>query len=158
MHCSFFIQQCLFCLHGWHQWFLLYVASCSLGAFAVNNRLHCIRMFPDSVFLTSNRLPLALHSVYALRLLPFFIFWHCVLLLICCSSSRIGFQQQDISFTRTSLVHNLRCICAHTKVFSFSSRSASTIVPHCSFSCCSSSIAARLRQLLQYFSCYIPHS
>ena len=101
LHCSFFIQVVPCCLHGWHQWFLLYVASCSLGAFAFNNRTHCIRMFPDSVFLTSNRLPLALHSVYALRLLPFFIFWHCVLLLICCSSSRIGFQQQDISFART---------------------------------------------------------
>ena len=50
MHCSFLTRVVPCCLHGWHQCFLSYVASCSLGEVAFNNRTHCIlRMFPDSV-------------------------------------------------------------------------------------------------------------
>ena len=64
---------------------------------------------------------------FASHMLPFFENW----------VSTTGYQ-----FLAPSLVHNLRCICAHTKVCTFSRRSASSIVPHCSvLSFCSSLIA-----------------
>ena len=69
-----------------------------------------LRMFPDSVFLAPVEsfspcilCMLSCHAFCVCSGCPqlFVIFWHCVLLLICCSSLRIGFQQQEISFTRT---------------------------------------------------------
>ena len=129
------------------QSFLLYVAP--FGALACNNRTHCIlRMFPDSVFLAPlvSRFAfclctLALLLVWALRLPSAFIFWHRV-----SYSGRFFFENwvstAGYQFLSFHPLYIMCCICAHTKVFSFSSRSASTIVPHCSvLSCCSSLIA-----------------
>ena len=71
MHCSFLTQVVPCCLHRWHQCFPSYVASCSLGEVAFDNRTCTLCMFLDSVpichFLApveaSNGLPVALYPV-----------------------------------------------------------------------------------------------
>ena len=109
---------------------------------------------------------LVLHSVYAL--LPCIscslsgcsqlFSWHCVsysgmLLFFENCVSTVGYQL--LSFYPSYI---MCCICAHTKVFSFSSRSASTILPHCSvLSCCSSLIAFEIGVIVTHPKYTIRH-
>ena len=107
MHCSFLTQVVPCCLRGWHQCFLLYVSSCSLGEVAFNNRTHCIlRMFPDSVSICPFVAPVESFKSFA-SCLAFFVcssgcaqvFFAYPGIVFC--FSYVAVQQQDLSFACT---------------------------------------------------------
>ena len=149
----------------------MYVASCSLGEVAFNNRTHCIlRMFPDSVSICHFVAPVESFKSFAScraffvcsQAAPSYFSYPGIVFCFSCVAvlRELAFNNRISVLLVPSLVHKpLRCICvllvssdvlyyvsatlARTKVVSFPWGSASSIVPHCSVqSCCSSLISS----------------